>query len=60
MNLILNKVNAVPNEWSIYFNEAAIVLAGNTGILLLINHTYHSLSLDRVALLCETYEFFDL
>ena len=37
-----------------------MILAGNTGILLVIYHTYHSLSLERVALLSETYELLDL
>ena len=38
-NQILVKVKAVPNEWNIYCNEIAMILAGNTGILLVINHT---------------------
>ena len=37
-----------------------MILAGNTGILLVINHTYHSLSLESVALLNETCELLDL
>ena len=51
---------AVPNEWNIYCNEIAMILAGNKGILLVINHTYHSLSLECVALLSETCELLDL
>ena len=37
-----------------------MILTGSTGILLVINHTYHSLILERVALLSETCEFLDL
>ena len=37
-----------------------MILAGNTGILLVINHTYHSLGLECVALLSETCELLDL
>ena len=44
-------VKAVLNGRNIYFNEIAMILAGNTGILLVINHTYHSLSLE--CLLCK-------
>ena len=36
-----------------------MILAGNTGILLVINHTYHSLSLECVAFLSETWEVLD-
>ena len=30
-NLILVKVKAVPNEWNIYYNEAAMILTGIQG-----------------------------
>ena len=45
------KAKAVINGWNIYCNEIAMILAGNTGILFVINHTYHSLSLE--CLLCK-------